>query len=110
MGNQFFYTIKFKVPGATPEAEPTERDFMASFNVDMVIRSLETADGGLVVILDDFHEEMVTMPNTINPNTNKVIHGKKELQTLQSEITLSKEDKERFYKLLNVEESWMISK
>ncbi len=103
MGTQFVYTIQHQA--GTPEA-PTIKESRASFNVDMVIRSMELPDGRLVVILDDFHEEMLTLPDSINPNTNKVIRGKKELAVVQSEIQLSQEDKERFFNVLNVEESW----
>lgn len=102
MKNQFFYTVKHTVAG-TDGAEDTINKAMASFNVEKVIRSMEIPNGNLIVILDDFHEENVSLPNSVNPNTHKVIHGKKEKQILQSEIHLSPEDKERFYKLTNIE-------
>jgi hypothetical protein len=38
------------------------------------------------VILDDFHEEMVTGLITVNTSTNKIIRGKRELTVVQSEI------------------------
>ena len=100
MGTQFIYTIQHQV--GTPEA-PATRESRASFNVDMVIRSMELPDGKLIVILDDFHEEMVTMPDSVNTKTNRIVHGKKELAVVQSEITLSAEDKERFFKQTNIE-------
>lgn len=100
MKNQFFYTIEQEV--GTAEA-PETKISIASLNVDMVIRSIEIPTGELVIILDDFHEEMITLPNTINVKTNKIIVGKKELSTVQSEITLSVKDKERFFNLLNIE-------
>lgn len=100
MKNQFFYTINHV--GGTEEA-PTTVSIMASFNVEKVIRTMEIPGDKLVVILDDFHQELVTQPDTVNTKTNRIIHGKKELSTVQSEITLDSEDKARFYKQTNIE-------
>lgn len=100
MKNQFFYKIKHNV--GTAEA-PEERFVNASFNIDMVIRSVEIPSGELMIILNDFHQEMITLPDTINIKTNRVIHGKKELASVQSEITLSVEDAERFFQQTNIE-------
>jgi len=101
MKNQFFYTIKQQV--GTNKA-PKEKSIMASLNVDMVIRSVEIPSGELVVILNDFHQEFITQPDTMNVKTNRIIHGKKELSVVQSEITLSEEDKIRFFNFTNIEE------
>lgn len=100
MRNQFFYTIKIQT--GTQE-NPEEKSIKASFNIDMVIRSVEIPSGELMIILDDFHEEMMTLPDTVNTKTNRIIHGKKELTVVQSEITLSVEDKERFFQQTNIE-------
>lgn len=99
MKNQFIYTILHNV--GTVEV-PETKESKASFNIDMVIRSMELPSGELIVILDDFHEEMVTQPDQMNTKTNRVIHGKKEQAVVQSEITLSIEDKERFFNLLSI--------
>jgi hypothetical protein len=101
MKNQFFYKIKHEI--GTAEA-PEEKVISASLNVDMVIRSVELPSGELMIILNDFHQETVTLPDTVNIKTNKIIHGKKELAVVQSEITLSAEDKIRFFKQTNIEE------
>ena len=101
MKNQFFYTIQ--QPSGTVE-NPIVVPVMASFNVEKVIRTMEIPGDKLVVILDDFHQETITQPDTVNIKTNRVIHGKKELSTVQSEITLDPEDKARFYKQTNIEE------
>ncbi len=98
--NQFFYTV-FHQTGTEEVPETTKT--MASFNIQKVIRSMEISSGDLIVILDDFHEE-IQQQNTVNPNTNKVIIGKKEKVILQSEIRLSVEDKERFFNQTNIEE------
>ena len=100
MKNQFFYKIKHNV--GTEEA-PEEKVINASFNIDMVIRSVEIPSGELMIILDDFHEEMITLPDTINIKTNRIVHGKKEMAVVQSEITLSAEDKQRFFNQTNID-------
>jgi hypothetical protein len=99
MKNQFSYTVKHNTG---TEAEPVIIEAKASFNIDMVIRSMEMPDGGLVVILDDFHEEMVTGSDTVNTSTNKIIRGKRELTVVQSEIQIDAADKERFFNLLAI--------
>lgn len=100
MKNQFFYTIKQQVGS---DESPVEKSIMASLNVDMVIRSVEIPSGELMIILNDFHQEMITLPDTINIKTNRVIQGKKEMAVVQSEITLSEEDKHRFYNQTKIE-------
>lgn len=103
MKNQFVYTVKFQVPNPEIEGEMLEKETKCSFNMNKVIRSMEIPNGNLIIILDDFHEDMVTQPDTVNPKTHRVIHGKKEKVIVQSEIHLSPEDKERFLKITNIE-------
>lgn len=79
--------------GSAAGAEPIIKRMMASFNVDKVIRSVETEEGKLIVILDDFHEEK---KQAIKHNANGKPVPFIETQMLQSEITLNKEDKDRF--------------
>ena len=99
MKNQFFYTIEYN---SGTEEVPKILKTIASFNMDKVIRSMEIPSGELIVILDDFHNE-VQQNNTINPKTNKLIIGKKETVVVQSEIKLSEEDKGRFFSQTNIE-------
>lgn len=103
MKNQFFYTVTQTVaPGAPtrPNEETITRSFIASFNVNKVIRSLEIEDGTMIVILDDFHEE--TRQGVV-PNHNGKPIVKNETTVLQSEIVLNEEDKKRFLKLTTIE-------
>lgn len=66
-----------------------------SFNIDRVIRTVTIEDGQVVVLLDDYHERISVVPIT---NKQKVVVDyKRERNTHQSEIFLSKEDGERFY-------------
>lgn len=95
MRTQFFYTRK-EVVGGTPQ-EPIYEDKRDSFNLRAVIRSLEMADGSVLVLLNDIHERTVESPN-INVKNNKMNGVVRKRDVFQSEIYLSKEDGERFYK------------
>jgi len=90
MKNQFFYTAKIN-----------DKKYIASLNVNKVIRSLENDEGGLIVILDDFNERVTQQPD-IDLKTNKMRGFKNVRETVQSEITLEKEDAERFIKLFEI--------
>lgn len=92
MKNQFFYT-------RTTEDGKELRD---SFNLDKVIRSLSNEDGTALVLLDDLHERAQEVPD-IDPKTNKMKGYKRQKNTFQSEISLNKEDAERFFNLTNVQ-------
>lgn len=92
MSNQFFYTRK-------SESGADVRD---SFNINKVIRSLSNDDGTVLVLLDDLHERAQEIPD-IDVRTNKVKGVKRQRNTFQSEVSLSKEDGERFFNLLNIE-------
>jgi hypothetical protein len=105
MRNQFFYTMEYQVAPAAGDAagaKPITMRRMASFNIDKVIRSVETEEGKLIVILDDFHEET---KQVIVHNSNGKPIPKMETQMLQSEIHLNVEDKERFKALTNIPEN-----
>jgi hypothetical protein len=96
MRNQFFYTLEYTITpaaGAPAGTKPVVKTRMASFNIDKVIRSMETEDNKLIVILDDFHEE--TRQSVVNNMKGKPI-VKMETQMLQSEIHLNEKDKLRF--------------
>lgn len=92
MKNQFFYT-----------ASIGEKKYLASLNINKVIRSLENDEGELIVILDDFNERVTQQPD-IDLKTNRVKGMKNVRETVQSEIVLNKEDKERFEKITKFEE------
>jgi hypothetical protein len=87
MRNQFFYT-----------ATIGEKEFIASLNINKVIRTLANEEGGLIVILDDFNERVTQQPD-IDLRTNKFKGMKNVRETVQSEILLSPADAERFIKL-----------
>ena len=90
--NQFFYTRK-------TESGADARD---SFNINKVIRSLSNEDGTVLVLLDDLHERVQEIPE-IDIRTNKMKGVKRQRNTFQSEISLSKEDGDRFFNLLYFE-------
>ena len=90
MKNQFFYT-----------ATIADKEYIASLNINKVIRTLENDEAGLIIILDDFNERVTEQPD-IDTKTNKFKGMKKVRETVQSEITLNKEDAERFIKLFEI--------
>ena len=90
--NQFFYTRK----------DESGKEMRDSFNINKVIRSLSNEDGTVLVLLDDLHERVQEIPE-IDIRTNKMKGVKRQRNTFQSEISLSKEDGERFYKLTNLQ-------
>jgi len=106
MRTQFFYTEKVVVANGSP-TRPNEEPIYAyrrnSFNLTAVIRSLEMPDGTVLVLLNDIHERTVENPN-INVRNNKVAGVTRKRDTFQSEIYLSKEDGERFYRASAVDE------
>ena len=87
MRNQFFYTAKIG-----------EKEYVASLNLNKVIRTLATDEGGLIVILDDFNERVTQQPD-IDPRTNKFKGMRNVRETVQSEIMLNAEDAQKFIKL-----------
>jgi hypothetical protein len=66
-----------------------------SFNIEKVVRTITMDDGRTLVLLDDLHERVQEVPE-INPKTGKITGMKRERNTFQSEIYLTKEDGERF--------------
>jgi hypothetical protein len=87
MKNQFFYTAKIG-----------EKEYVASFNINKVIRSLANDAGGLIVILDDFNERVTQQPD-IDLKTNKMKGFKNVRETVQSEIELNADDALKFINL-----------
>ncbi len=91
MTNQFFYSRK----------EENGSHFIDSFNINKVIRTVQTGADELLVLLDDIHERVVESPN-INPKTNKMIGVTRKRDVYQSEIYLHGEDILRFKNATNI--------
>ena len=91
MKNQFFY-----------KATIGEKEYVASLNINKVIRTLTDVDGHLIVILDDFNERVTQQPD-IDIKTNKMKGFKSVRETVQSEIVLNAEDAQRFIKITEFE-------
>jgi hypothetical protein len=87
MKNQFFYTAKIG-----------DKEYVASLNVNKIIRTLANDAGGLIIILDDFNERVTEQPD-IDLKTNKMKGFKKVRETVQSEIELNAEDAQKFIEL-----------
>jgi len=90
MKNQFFY-----------KATIGEKEYVASLNINKVIRTLTDVDGHLIVILDDFNERVTQQPD-IDIKTNKMKGYKSVRETVQSEIVLNEEDATRFINLFEL--------
>ena len=90
MTNQFFYTRK--------DGDAVYTD---SFNINKVIRTVQTGEDELLVLLDDIHERVVETPN-INPKTNKMVGISRKRDVYQSEIHLHGEDIVRFKNTTNI--------
>jgi hypothetical protein len=90
MTNQFFYTRK-----------EGDQEYTDSFNVNKVIRTVQTGEDELLVLLDDIHERVMESPN-INIKTNKIIGVTRKRDVYQSEIHLHGEDIVNFKKATNI--------
>jgi hypothetical protein len=91
MKNQFFY-----------KATIGDKEYLASLNINKVIRTLGNDEGGLIVILDDFNERVTQQPD-IDIKTNKFKGYKNVRETVQSEILLNAEDAQRFINITEYE-------
>jgi hypothetical protein len=92
MKNQFFYTAKIG-----------DKEYLASLNINKIIRTLANDAGGLIIILDDFNERVTEQPD-IDLKTNKMKGFKKVRETVQSEIELNADDALKFIKLTEYKE------
>ena len=101
MRNQFIYTEEVTMPAAKG-VEPEVQIRKNSFNVDYVLRAIQMDGGGLLLLLDDLHERWQDVPS-MTKNGKKMI--KREKDTFQSEIRLSKEEGERFFKISEITET-----
>jgi phosphoribosylamine-glycine ligase len=88
---QFFYTRLVKT-----EKEES-KNYLDSFNLDMVIRTVELDGGKRLVVLNDFHEE--TREKPIINKQHKITGYKNQKDTYQSEIVLEPEDAEKYVNL-----------
>lgn len=100
MKQQFFYTRK--ITSKDKEDKEVTKDYIDSFNVDKVIRSVELEDGTLLILLDDIHQRMTTEPIFSKNGKKDVPTGYKNVtKTYQTEIYLETNDKDRFRKLFS---------
>jgi hypothetical protein len=90
MKNQFFYTAKIG-----------DKEYLASLNVNKIIRTLANDAGGLIIILDDFNERVTQQPD-IDIKTNKFKGYKNVRETVQSEIELNADDAQKFINLFEI--------
>lgn len=96
--NQFFYTRKEPIQGT----DPLEfKEYLDSFNIEKVIRTIVMENDNRLVLLDDIHERSTEVPD-VNPKNGQIKGYKRERNTYQTEIYLTPEDSERFIKLLNI--------
>lgn len=96
--NQFFYTRKEPIPGT----DPVEfKDYLDSFNVEKIIRTITVENGNRLVLLDDIHERAMEVPQ-YDLKTGKPKGVKRERNTYQTEVYLSPEDSERFEKIMSI--------
>ena len=96
--NQFFYTRKEPIQGT----DPLEfKEYLDSFNIEKVIRTIIVENENRLVLLDDIHERS-TEVHDVNPKNGQTRGFKRERNTYQTEIYLTPADSERFVKLLNI--------
>lgn len=112
---QFVYKREVIIPPVFEDEEKTiikEKGYteivLDSFNLDCVIRSITTDDSRLLILLDDLHERYENKPK-VHPKTGAPKFDRKGQmmyerlkETFQSEIYLSKEEKEQFFKLTSI--------
>lgn len=92
MTNQFFYTRK----------EDDGSQFIDSFNVNKVLRTMQDRDGSLAILLDDIHERVFETP-IINPKTNNPTGGvTRKRDMTQSTIKVIGDDVIRFKQLTEI--------
>ena len=107
MKNQFIYKEEISIPGIVENVEkgitgiePYVQTKTNSFNINLVSRTVTLDNGNLLVLLNDMHEREEEVPS-MNNNGKRILRRQKVMY--QSEITLSKEDKERFFNLTSFE-------
>lgn len=93
--NQFTYTRREALAPKEGEEGPQFRDFIDSFDINRVIRTVATEDDRLALILDDTHER-IQNEVPVYSNSGKQTGTKSIRFTYQSEIFLSPEDSIRY--------------
>lgn len=91
MNNLFWYTRKEK----NDKGEDVE--FLDSFNVNRILRTMTLDDGRMLVLLDDIHNRISEVP--VKNKRNAITGYKNQTLTVQSEITLEKEDVKAFIQM-----------
>lgn len=98
--NQFFYTRSEPIPGT----DPVEfKEYLDSFNIEKIIRTVVVENGNRLVLLDDIHERVMEVPQ-YNLKTGKPKGVKRERNTYQTEIYLNPEDSKRFEEIMSISE------
>jgi hypothetical protein len=92
MGNQFFYEVVSMDPKAPKST--------GSFNVECVVRTAEYEPGRLIVLLNDFHEEISKKPKQSGKNGNVVMETVRE--TIASQIFMNEADSIRYRDMFEV--------
>lgn len=92
MRNQFYYTV------VTLDAEAPKLE--GSFCMDRVVRTAEYEQKKLVILLDDFHEELSRKPKQEGKNGKIVMETVRE--TIASQIFLNEEDSARYRGIVEV--------
>jgi len=101
MRNQFFYTRKESIKPKEEGEAITFKEFRDSFNVEKVNKTIQLADKTVLVLLNDIHQRIEDVP--IKNKRNEITGWKKQTNTYQTEILLSEEDGDRYFKLTNIE-------
>lgn len=91
MNNLFWYTRKEK----NHKGEDVE--FLDSFNINRILRTMTLDDGRMLVLLDDIHNRISEVP--VKNKRNSITGYKNQTLTVQSEITLEKEDVKAFIQM-----------
>ncbi len=101
MEKQFFYKEKREIGRTTDEKQDLiYGEFTNSFNVSLVIRSVELEDKRRLILLNDMHERLEKVPQ-FDKKKDKITGWTKERNTFQSEIYLNEEDSKRFIEMFN---------
>ena len=93
----FIYTRKESVPSKVEGEDAQIVEYKDSFNINCVTRTRAMPNGGLLVLLNDFHEETIDIP--ISNKKGDVYKYEKRRQVMYSEIYLEPDDANRFCEL-----------
>lgn len=97
MNKLFYYTREIKI------SETETKKYLDCFNLEKVIRTHETDNGGRTILLDDFHEEVRMVDEVDTKRMVKTGKQVKSRETYYTNFDINKEDSERFVKLTNLE-------